>query len=59
MPAAAVAGMLGCIVGAETRTLEESIADERRAVEATMGTKDQGEGMRAFLEKRKPVFNQD
>ena len=59
MPAAAVAGMLGCIVGAETKTLEESIADERRAVEATSGTKDQAEGMRAFLEKRKPVFNQD
>ena len=59
MPAAAVAGMLGCIVGAETRTLEESIADERRAVEATKGTKGQGEGLRAIQEKRKPVFKKD
>jgi enoyl-CoA hydratase/carnithine racemase len=55
-PALAVAGMLRCIVGAEGRTLAESLADERRAVLATMGTKDQQEGMRAFLEKRKPVF---
>ena len=31
----------------------------REAVVATMGSADQQEGMRAFLEKRKPVFNQD
>jgi len=29
---------------------------ERKAVLSTMGTKDQQAGMRAFLEKRKPVF---
>lgn len=57
MPAAAVAGMLDCIVGAGEKTLAESIADERRVVLATMGTADQVEGMTAFLEKRKPVFN--
>ena len=57
MPAAAVREMLRCIVGAEGRTLAESIADERRAVLATMGTLDQQEGMRAFLEKRPPRFN--
>lgn len=57
MPAAAVAGMLGCIVGAEGKSLEESIADERRVVQATMGTVDQLEGMMAFLEKRRPRFN--
>lgn len=57
MPALAVRLMLECIVGAEGRTLEESIADERRAVLATMGTADQVEGMTAFLEKRKPRFN--
>jgi enoyl-CoA hydratase len=56
MPAVAVAGVLRCVVGADEKTLEESLADERRAVLATMGTKDQQEGMRAFLEKRKPVF---
>jgi enoyl-CoA hydratase len=58
MPAIAVAGMLHCIVGAETVSLEDSIAAERRVVLATMGTPDQREGMRAFLEKRRPRFNQ-
>jgi enoyl-CoA hydratase len=57
-PALAVAEMLRCIVGAETKTLAESLADERQAVHATFGTADQKEGMMAFLEKRKPVFNQ-
>ncbi len=59
MPAIAVREMLRCIVGAEGRSLEESIADERCAVLATFGTPDPHEGMRAFLEKRKPVFNRD
>ena len=57
-PAVAVAEMLRCIVGAELKTLEQSLADERSAVMATMGTADQREGIRAFLEKRKPEFNQ-
>jgi enoyl-CoA hydratase len=58
MPAIAVAGMLRCIVGAGEKPLEESIAEERRAVRATMGTPDQREGIQAFLEKRRPRFNQ-
>jgi len=58
MPRVAVAGVLECVVGAESRSLEESLAQERRAVHATMGTPDQLEGMRAFLEKRRPRFNQ-
>ena len=50
----------GADVGdADAKTLEESLADERRAVLDTMGTKDQREGMMAFIQKRKPVFNQD
>ncbi len=57
MPAIAVAGMLRCIVGAGEKPLEESIAEERRAVLATMGTPDQREGIQAFLEKRSPRFN--
>jgi enoyl-CoA hydratase/carnithine racemase len=58
-PRLAVAAMLRCIVGAETKSLEESLADERAAVLGTFGTADQREGMQAFLEKREPVFNQD
>ena len=56
MPAIAVAGVLETVVGCVEKTLEEGLAMERRAVLATMGTKDQQEGMRAFLEKRKPNF---
>ena len=56
-PALAVAGVLRCVVGAGEKTLEEGIAEERRAVMATMGTPDQREGIRAFLEKRRPRFN--
>lgn len=59
MPATAVRGMLRCVVGAAEKPLAEAIAEERRAVLATMGTPDQYEGMRAFLEKRKPRFNRD
>lgn len=57
MPAVAVGAMLRCVVGAAEKPLAEAIAEERRAVLATMGTPDQREGMLAFLEKRKPRFN--
>lgn len=59
MPALAVEGVLRAVVGAGEQPLEEGIAAERRAVLAMMGSDAQREGMRAFLEKRKPVFNQD
>ncbi len=55
-PSIAIAGVLRSIVGAQDRTLEDALAEERRAVIQTMGTKDQQEGMTAFLEKRKPEF---
>jgi enoyl-CoA hydratase/carnithine racemase len=58
-PTIAVSGMLRCVVGAGEKSLAEGIAEERRAVLATMGTPDQREGMRAFLEKRKPHFNRE
>jgi enoyl-CoA hydratase len=56
MPPIAVAGVLKCVIGSGEKSLEEAIAEERRAVMRTMGTKDQQEGMKAFLEKRKPNF---
>lgn len=56
-PAIAVAGMLRCIVGTGEKPLAEGIAAERQALLSTMGTPDQQEGMRAFLEKRRPRFN--
>ncbi len=55
-PSIAVAGALRSVVGAGEESLEEALAEERRAVLRTMGTKDQAEGMQAFLEKRKPNF---
>jgi enoyl-CoA hydratase len=58
-PVLAVAGMLRAVVGAGEKSLAEGIAEERRAVLATMGTPDQIEGIRAFLEKRKPRFNRE
>ena len=55
-PPLAVAGVLRAVVGAGEKSLEEGLAAERLAVSATSRTKDQQEGMRAFLEKRKPHF---
>ena len=56
-PRQAVKSMLEVIVGHETKTLDQSMADEKAAVAANRGTPDSREGMRAFMEKRKPVFN--
>jgi enoyl-CoA hydratase len=58
MPRLAVREMLRCLVGCETKPLDESLRDERAAVHATLGSADAAEGIRAFIEKRKPVFNQ-
>jgi enoyl-CoA hydratase/carnithine racemase len=49
--------MLRCIVGAGEKSLAEGIAAERHALLSTLGTPDQREGIRAFIEKRKPRFN--
>ncbi len=56
MPPIAVAGVLSCVVGAAGAPLDEALAAERAAVKSCAGTRDQAEGMRAFLEKRRPVF---
>jgi enoyl-CoA hydratase/carnithine racemase len=55
-PAIAIAGILRAIVGSENKTLDEALVAERKAVIRTMGTRDQAEGMRAFMEKRTPNF---
>lgn len=57
MPRLAVKAVLECIVGFESKSLHESLADERRAVHANARTADAKEGMMAFIEKRQPVFN--
>ena len=57
-PRVAVKAMLDVLVGSEDRSLAELLAAERAGVHATMGSPDAEEGLRAFLEKRKPVFNQ-
>ena len=36
-----------------------TLAVEREAVHATIGAPDQQEGMLAFLQKRKPLFNRE
>ena len=57
-PRQAVKSMLDVVVGFETKTLDESLADEGAAVTANRGSANSLEGMQAFMEKRKPVFNQ-
>jgi len=56
MPPIAVAGVLRCVVGAGNASLDEALAAERAEVMRCFATEDQREGMRAFMEKRKPVF---
>ncbi|MEN8722110.1 MAG: enoyl-CoA hydratase-related protein [Alphaproteobacteria bacterium] len=56
MPPVAVAGVLDCVVGAGDLPLDEALDRERAAFARCGKTKDQMEGMMAFMEKRKPVF---
>lgn len=58
-PALAVRGVLDVVVGSADRSLEQLLEAEREAVKNTMGSADIQEGMMAFLEKRKPVFNKN
>lgn len=55
-PPLAVAGVLEAVVQGGPLPLEEGLALEFRAMERTAGSKDTIEGVRAFFEKRKPVF---
>jgi len=56
-PPLAVAGALRCIVGAGEKTLDAALQAERQAFLRCAQSNDQAEGVRAFLEKRQPVFN--
>jgi len=58
MPAGSVAGVLKCVVGAGEQSLQEGLYEERQAVLRNRGSKNSREGMMAFIEKRKPKFNQ-
>jgi enoyl-CoA hydratase/carnithine racemase len=55
-PPLAVAGVMRAVVGAEYLSLDEALRVEREAVRRCSGTADQREGMRAFIEKRRPNF---
>ncbi len=59
MPSVSVSEMLRCIVEYGDQPLQEGLYQERQAVIKTIGTKDNQEGMMAFLQKRKPKFNQE
>ncbi len=56
MPPLAIAGVLRCVVGAGDAPLDKALAAEREAVKRCSRSKDQIEGMMAFMEKRRPVF---
>jgi enoyl-CoA hydratase/carnithine racemase len=58
-PRLAVKGVLDTVVNFDSKTLNESIEDEKQASKNTLDTPDWQEGMAAFTEKRRPVFNQD
>jgi len=59
MPRRAMGSMLRCLATADAKTLQESLDDERAAFHATLGSPDMAEGLTAFMDKRKPVFNRD
>jgi enoyl-CoA hydratase/carnithine racemase len=57
-PAGAVRSMLKLIVDGQEKPLEELLEAEKMAVQENRGSPDAIEGRKAFLEKRKPLFNQ-
>jgi enoyl-CoA hydratase len=56
-PVQSVKGMLETIVGCEDKSLQDLLKAERWAVLNSLNTPDSREGMAAFIEKRRPMFN--
>ena len=56
-PRLAVKGVLDTVVNFGSKTIQESVEDEKQASQNSLNTPDWQEGMAAFLEKRKPIFN--
>lgn len=56
MPPLAVRAIKRLLAGGEDAPLSTMLAAERQAFEQLFATEDQKEGMRAFLEKRPPVY---
>ena len=55
-PPLGVAGTLRAVVGAGALTLDEALQVEREEVRRCRASADHQEGIRAFLEKRRPIF---
>ncbi len=55
-PPLALAGILEAVVQGGPLSLEEGLSLEFKALRATSGSADAREGIKAFFEKRKPVF---
>jgi enoyl-CoA hydratase/carnithine racemase len=56
MPPIAVMQMKEVLLAGQDMSLEAALMLERKAFQLLFDTKDQKEGMNAFLEKRKPVY---
>jgi enoyl-CoA hydratase len=56
MPPLAVAQIKEAVLAGQDASLETALMLERKAFQLLFASKDQKEGMRAFLEKRKPEF---
>ena len=56
MPPLAVKAIKEVVWAGQESPLESALQIERKAFELLFGTEDQKEGMRAFMEKRKPIF---